>query len=250
MNVGSEGGLSFKASKGKKATIEQGEDGMNRLTEAYLEALCEENEQYCTPHLNDQLFLHFKGFKKIECLEKYYNLRTLWLESNGLRQLSGIAHCTKLRMIFLQNNLLTKIEGIETCVDLVRINLSNNLLERVEGMTTLKKLQHLDISKNQIKLTSDMQELTELPELIGIDCASNLITDQENVVEFFTQMQTLITIQSKDNPFARHIKQIRRRLTNALPNLYYFDDRPITEIDRAAAKAWETGGLEAERAIR
>jgi hypothetical protein len=44
MNVGSEGGLSFKASKGRKATIEQGEDGMNRLTEAYLEALCEENE--------------------------------------------------------------------------------------------------------------------------------------------------------------------------------------------------------------
>jgi hypothetical protein len=39
-------------------------------------------------------------------------------------------------------------------------------------------------------------------------------------------------------------------LTNACPNLYYFDDRPVTEIDRAAAKAWETGGLEAERAVR
>jgi len=32
--------------------------------------------------------------------------------------------------------------------------------------------------------------------------------------------------------------------------LYYFDDRPVTEIDRAAAVAWETGGIEAERAIR
>jgi len=30
-----------------------------------------------------------------------------------------------------------------------------------------------------------MQELTELPELVGIDVSSNLITDQENVVDFF-----------------------------------------------------------------
>lgn len=39
-------------------------------------------------------------------------------------------------------------------------------------------------------------------------------------------------------------------MTCALPNLYYFDDRPVTEVDRAAALAWETGGIEAEKAVR
>ena len=43
----------YKFSYKKVANIEQGEDGMNKLTEAYLEALCEANEQYVTPHLND-----------------------------------------------------------------------------------------------------------------------------------------------------------------------------------------------------
>ena len=124
---------------------------MNKLTEEYLEALCVQNDQYVTPHLNDQLFLHFKGFSKLEALEKY-NCRTLWLESNGLRILSGISHMTKLRMIFLQNNLLKKIEGLDKCVLLVRINFQNNLLDKVEGLSHCKELQHLDLSKNQFPL--------------------------------------------------------------------------------------------------
>jgi hypothetical protein len=43
----------FKIARKKNAVIEQGEDGMNKLTESYLEALCEANDQYVTPHLND-----------------------------------------------------------------------------------------------------------------------------------------------------------------------------------------------------
>ena len=81
----------------KKAVMATGADGLNQITEEFLAALCEENEAYITPHLNDQMFLHFKGFKKIECLEKYYNLKTLWLESNGIRTISGLDHLTKLR---------------------------------------------------------------------------------------------------------------------------------------------------------
>jgi Leucine-rich repeat (LRR) protein len=70
-------------------------------------------------------------------------------------------------------------------------------------LTTLKQLQHLDISKNQIKLTSDLHELRENESLIGIDVSGNQITDEENVVDFFASIPTLISIQSKDNPFAR-----------------------------------------------
>lgn len=64
------------------------------------------------------------------------------------------------------------------------------------------------------------------------------------------EMPSLISLQSKDNPFCQKIKQVRRRLINACPTLGYFDDRPVGEIDRACAEAWQEGGLEAERNVR
>ena len=35
-----------------------------------------------------------------------------------------------------------------------------------------------------------------------------------------------------------------------MPNLYYFDDRPVEEVDRLATAAWKEGGAEAERKVR
>ncbi len=51
--------------KPKKAVIERDENGNNIITEKFLKALCEENGQYVTPHLNNTLYLHYKGFTTI-----------------------------------------------------------------------------------------------------------------------------------------------------------------------------------------
>ena len=67
-----------------KAELAHDENNQLCLTEDYLRELCAENQQYENPALNDTLYLHFKGFHKIECLEKYTNLKSIWLEANGL----------------------------------------------------------------------------------------------------------------------------------------------------------------------
>lgn len=87
------------------------------MTPKLLKELSIQHQGYETPELNDKLYLHFKGFAKVENLEPYVNLNALWLESNGLREIgSGLAHLTKLRCLYVQQNMLLRIEGIETLV--------------------------------------------------------------------------------------------------------------------------------------
>lgn len=57
-------------------------DGVPEMTPKYLKKLCLENGQYGTPELNEQLYLQYKGFKKIQNLDSYTGLKVLWLEGN------------------------------------------------------------------------------------------------------------------------------------------------------------------------
>ena len=46
-----------------------------RMTKAVLKQCAVDNEGYESPELNDNLYLHFKGFRKIENLEEYPRTR-------------------------------------------------------------------------------------------------------------------------------------------------------------------------------
>jgi len=45
--------------------------GLPEMTRDELKLACLENNGYETPELNDKLYLHFRGFKKIENLDEY-----------------------------------------------------------------------------------------------------------------------------------------------------------------------------------
>ena len=83
------------------------ETGVAIITKDYLRRLCVSNGQFETPYLNDCLYLHYKGFHKIEHLDEFWAVKTLWLENNALKKIEGLEKLEQIRMLYLQNNMLT-----------------------------------------------------------------------------------------------------------------------------------------------
>ena len=63
-----------------------------RLTKDFLKKLLRKDFRlyYSTPYLNDCLYLHYKGFDRIENLEEFTGLKVIYLEGNGLGRIEGI----------------------------------------------------------------------------------------------------------------------------------------------------------------
>jgi dynein assembly factor 1 len=69
------------------------------MTRAVLQDICKQSKLYRTPHLNDKLYLHFKGFTRIACLEEYTGLKALFLEGNALSSLQGLPPLPELKCL-------------------------------------------------------------------------------------------------------------------------------------------------------
>ena len=69
------------------------------MTKSVLRDICTKNKLYRTPHLNDKLYLNFKGFTHIADLEEYTSLKALFLEGNALQSLVGMPNLEELRCL-------------------------------------------------------------------------------------------------------------------------------------------------------
>ena len=216
-----------------------------KMTPKVLKNICKTLKLYQTPYLNDVLYLHYKGFSKIECLDEYTGLKCLWLECNGITAIENVSHLKELRCLYLQQNLITKLENLDDLDILDTLNVSNNCINTIENVSHLTKLNTLQISHNRLETLDDIKHLEECQSIGVLDLSNNRLKDPA-ILDVFSKMLNLHVLNLMGNPVAKEIKNYRKTIILQCKSLTYLDDRPVFPQERACAEAWAQGGYEAE----
>ena len=235
----------------KKPKPEIDEKGTRLMTEKFVSALCEYNGGYSSPEYNFTCYLHFFAFRKIENLDKFVNLRVLYLENNSIEKIEGLDKLIHLESLYLQNNYIIDIEGLDNNKEIVNLNLSANKIKTVKNLAMLEKLENLYLNKNCISSPADIEDITTYKSLSLLDIQNNQIEENaEGIINVLSRIKNLKVLYFKGNEIIRKIPNYRKKMIVQLEQLTYLDERPVKPEDRIGAVAFAKGGFASETEAR
>jgi hypothetical protein len=109
-------------------------------------------------------------------------------------------------------------------------------------------LANLNISKNSLSNAESIDNLTGCKKLSSIDFSHNNLNG-ENVIVTLARVSSLLSINIIGNPIAGEVAHFRKRMIVAIKALRYLD-RPVFDLERASAEAWNSGGRDAELKVK
>eukprot|EP01060_Flectonema_neradi_P022057 TRINITY_DN3025_c0_g1_i1.p1 TRINITY_DN3025_c0_g1~~TRINITY_DN3025_c0_g1_i1.p1 ORF type:complete len:453 (+),score=111.49 TRINITY_DN3025_c0_g1_i1:78-1436(+) len=231
---------------------------MAAMTQEAIDSCIAEYDGYRQPLLNDQLFLHCKGFMEISKeIGKYKNVKALWLQQNALSKIENLELCPELGCVYLHQNCIKKISGLDKLVNLHTLNLSQNYITKIEGLENLPNLETLMLAHNRLSTLQSLEGILACKTVSCLDISHNGLSvdkeageDPDDVIKLLQQLPVLACLYIQNNELPNQTRYFRRKMIGTIKTLTYMDERPVFPEDRRTIDAWMIGGFEAEDAER
>jgi dynein assembly factor 1 len=209
-------------------------------------AICKAKGGFRTPELNEQLYLHFGGFVRIEGLEEFVNCRCLWLENNGISIVENLEPLVALSALYLQHNALASL-GCCSIPSLRSLNVCHNNLTSLDGLQHMPNLEKLLASNNSI---SDISALASTAQLTVLDLSHNQLHDADITRSMLRQLPLLASLMLHGNDFVRDAKNYREEIVTEHAGLRFLDEYPVFDDERRCCVAFMRGGEAGRKAER
>jgi dynein assembly factor 1 len=229
-----------------KESVTKPSDGLRHMSTEVVSEICKAKGGFRTPELNEQLYLHFGGFVKIECLDEFVNCRCLWLENNGITTIENLEPLVVLSALYLQHNSLRSL-GTCSIPSLRSLNVCHNNLASLDGLQYLPNLEKLLASHNSLV---DISALSGTLQLTVLDVSYNKLSAADGVHETLKQLTRLASLMLHGNDFVRDAKNYREELVVEHAGLRFLDEYPVFDDERRCCVAFMRGGETARRAER
>jgi Leucine-rich repeat (LRR) protein len=106
-----------------------------------------------------------EGFVAIENLDRFINVKVLYLENNCISKIEGLSKLKFLTCLYLHNNFISDIENLDECTELHTLNLASNKIKKIQNLGRLKKLENLYLDKNLIENYDSICDILECPSI-------------------------------------------------------------------------------------
>lgn len=219
---------------------------MSRMTSELVSQICKDKGYYRSPELNTQLYLHFRGFIRIEGLDEFVNCRVLWLENNAIERIENLEALAVLDSLMLHHNALRSLQCSHNFASLRSLNVSHNFLSSLDGIEAMPHLEKLLASHNQLTCIAALQLV---PNLTVVDVSHNNISDAA-AFDALKQLPELRSVMLHGNSVVRERQSYRKLMIGEHKQLKFLDEMPVFEDERRCAEAFVRGGASEERLER
>lgn len=172
-----------------------------------------------------------RGLVVIPFLSAFVSLRALNLSGNSIVRITAGALPRGLHVLNLSRNSISVIEGLRELTRLRVLDLSYNRLVRIgHGLASCSSLKELYLAGNKI---SEVEGLHRLLKLNVLDLRFNKISTAKCLGQLAANYGSLQAISLEGNPAQKHVgdEQLKKNLQSLLPNLIYFNRKPVKVKD-------------------
>ncbi|XP_059283320.1 uncharacterized protein LOC132036923 [Lycium ferocissimum] len=173
------------------------------------------------------------GLVVIPFLSAFVSLRALNLSGNSIVRITAGALPRGLHVLNLSRNSISVIEGLRELTRLRVLDLSYNRIVRIgHGLASCSSLKELYLAGNKI---SEVEGLHRLLKLNVLDLRFNKISTAKGLGQLAANYGSLQAISLEGNPAQKNVgdEQLKKNLQSLLPNLIYFNRKPVKVKDTA-----------------